>query len=101
MNDAKQKSVERNEIPPFSTAQLLIAPGLLFIAAPFVEKIETGKLIICGLFSLVVLAGLLLLQIANACWSSKSYLPFPRSPADGLTAARGLLADRTNSQLVA
>src|SRR5947207_11696837 len=43
----------------FSTVQLLIALGLLFIAAPFVEEIEGGELIVSGLFSLVLVAGVL------------------------------------------
>ena len=43
----------------FSTVQLLIALGLLFIAAPFVEGLEGGELIVSGLFSLVMLAGVL------------------------------------------
>jgi hypothetical protein len=41
----------------FSTVQLLIARGLFFIWAPFVEEIEGGELIVSGLFSLVLLAG--------------------------------------------
>jgi hypothetical protein len=41
----------------FSTVQLLIALGLFFIWAPFVEEIEGGDLIVAGLFSLVLLAG--------------------------------------------
>ena len=40
----------------FSTIQLLIALGLLFIAAPFVEEIEGGELIVSGLFPPVMLA---------------------------------------------
>jgi ion channel len=43
----------------FSTVQLLIALGLFFICAPFVEEIEGGELIISILFSLVLLAGVL------------------------------------------
>jgi len=43
----------------FSTVQLLIALGLFFIWAPFVEEIKGGDLIISGLFSLVLLAGVL------------------------------------------
>jgi hypothetical protein len=42
----------------FSTVQLLIALGLFFIWAPFVEEIEGGQLIVSGLFSLVLLAGI-------------------------------------------
>jgi Ion channel len=43
----------------FSTVQLLITLGLLFIAAPLVEEIEGGELIVSGLFSLVLVAGVL------------------------------------------
>jgi len=38
--------------------QLLIALALFFIWAPFVEEIEGGELIVSGLFSLVLLAGI-------------------------------------------
>ena len=41
----------------FSEVQLLIALALFFISAPFVEEIEGGELIVSGLFSLVLLAG--------------------------------------------
>src|SRR5438552_2794555 len=41
----------------FSVVQLLIALALFFIWAPFVEEIEGGELIVSGLFSLVLLAG--------------------------------------------
>ena len=47
----------RFRIRRFSTVQLLIALGLFFIWAPFVEEIEGGELIVSGLFSLVLLAG--------------------------------------------
>ena len=40
----------------FSTTQLLIALGLPFIAAPFVEEIDGGELIVAGLFPPVMLA---------------------------------------------
>ena len=43
----------------FSTVQLLIALALFFIWAPFVEEIEGGDLIVSGLFSLVLVAGVL------------------------------------------
>lgn len=43
----------------FSTVQLLIALGLLFIWAPFVEEIEGGELIVSILFSLVLLSAVL------------------------------------------
>src|SRR5436190_19104876 len=42
----------------FSTVQLLIALALFFMWAPFVEEIEGGELIVSGLFSLVLLAGI-------------------------------------------
>jgi hypothetical protein len=47
----------------FSTVQLLIALALFFIWAPFVEEIEGGELIVSGLFSLVLLAGVV--AVAN------------------------------------
>jgi ion channel len=43
----------------FSAVQLLIALGVLFIAAPLVEEMEGGELIVSGLFSLVLVAGVL------------------------------------------
>jgi Ion channel len=43
----------------FSAVQLLIALGLFFIWAPFVEEIEGGDLIVSLLFSLVLVAGVL------------------------------------------
>ena len=55
-----QRSMKSLRIPRFgrfSTVQLLIALGLFFIWAPFVEEIEGGELIVSALFSLVLLAG--------------------------------------------
>jgi hypothetical protein len=49
--------LERFRFQRFSTVQLLIALALFFIWAPFVEEIEGGELIVSGLFSLVLLAG--------------------------------------------
>ena len=43
----------------FSTVELLITLALLFICVPFVEEIKGGDLIVSGLFSLVLLAGVL------------------------------------------
>jgi hypothetical protein len=43
----------------FSAVHLLIALGLFFIFAPFVEEIEGGHLILSFLFSLVLLAAIL------------------------------------------
>jgi voltage-gated potassium channel len=48
----------------FSTVQLLIALALFFISAPFVEEIEGGELIVSGLFSLVLVAGVV--AVANS-----------------------------------
>jgi hypothetical protein len=47
----------------FSTVQLLIALALFFIWVPFVEEIEGGGLIVSGLFSFVLLAGVV--AVAN------------------------------------
>src|SRR5438094_10553743 len=41
----------------FSAVQLLIALVAFFICAPFVEEIKGGDLIVSGLFSLVLVAG--------------------------------------------
>ena len=49
--------LRRIKLRRFSTVQLLIALALFFIWAPFVEEIEGGELIVSGLFSLVLLAG--------------------------------------------
>ena len=43
----------------FSTVQLLITLGVLLIAAPFVEELQGGHLILSVLFSLVLLAAVL------------------------------------------
>jgi Ion channel len=43
----------------FSTVGLLISLVVLFICAPFVEEFEGGDLVVTGLFSLVLLAGVL------------------------------------------
>jgi hypothetical protein len=51
------KSLRMPRFHRFSTVQLLIALALFFIWAPFVEEIEGGELIVSGLFSLVLLAG--------------------------------------------
>jgi len=54
------KSVlERLRFRRFSAVQLLIALGIFFTFAPFVEEIEGGELIVSILFSLVLLAGVL------------------------------------------
>jgi Ion channel len=63
MNDTVQAKrgplLQRLRFRRFSTVQLLIALGLFFIFAPFVEEIEGGHLILSGLFSLVLLAAIL------------------------------------------
>jgi Ion channel len=51
------KSLRLPRLQRFSTVQLLIVLALFFICAPFVEEIEGGELIVSGLFSLVLLAG--------------------------------------------
>jgi hypothetical protein len=43
----------------FSTVELLIALGLLFLLFPFVEEVRGGELIVSILFSLVLLAAVL------------------------------------------
>jgi len=43
----------------FSTVGLLIALVVFFICAPFVEELKVGDLVVIGLFSLVLLAGVL------------------------------------------
>jgi voltage-gated potassium channel len=43
----------------FSTVGLLISLVVLFICAPFVEEFKGGDLVVTGLFSLVLLAGVL------------------------------------------
>ena len=43
----------------FSAVQLLIALGLFFICVPFLEEIKGAELIVSGLFSLVLIAGVL------------------------------------------
>src|SRR5678816_2712846 len=52
-----EKSSSIPRLHRFSTVQLLIALALFFIWAPFVEEIEGGELIVSGLFSAVLLAG--------------------------------------------
>jgi len=51
-----QPVLERFRFRRFSTVQLLIALAVLLIAAPFVEELEGGHLILSSLFSLVLLA---------------------------------------------
>jgi hypothetical protein len=50
--------LQRLKFRRFSAVQLLIALALFFIWAPFVEEIKGGDLIVSGLFSLVLLAGI-------------------------------------------
>jgi Ion channel len=54
-HSAKQV-MRRLRMDRFSTVQLLIALAVLLIAAPFVEELEGGHLILSVLFSLVLLA---------------------------------------------
>src|ERR1700745_2949906 len=57
--DLRKSATHRFGRRRFSTVQLLIALALFFIWAPFVEEIEGGELIVSGLFSLVLLAGVI------------------------------------------
>src|SRR5438094_10677924 len=53
------KRVPRLRFRRFSTVQLLIALGLFFVWAPFVEEIKGGDLIVSLLLSRVLVAGVL------------------------------------------
>jgi len=57
--ESLKKAADRLRFRRFSAVQLLIALALFFIWAPFVEEIKGGDLIVSGLFSLVLLAGVL------------------------------------------
>src|SRR5258708_30399034 len=61
----------------FSTVQLLIALGLFFISAPFVEEIKGGDLIVSVLFSLVLLAGVLAVADSKYVFVIALVLPIP------------------------
>jgi voltage-gated potassium channel len=54
--DSMNPVLKRPRFRRFSTVQLLIALAVLLIAAPFVEELEGGHLILSSLFSLVLLA---------------------------------------------
>jgi len=57
-----KESVKLLRIPRFrrfTTVQLLVALGLLFLAFPFVEEVKGGNLIVSILFSLVLLSAVL------------------------------------------
>jgi len=54
-----EKSSRVLRLRRFSMVQLLIALALLIFFAPFVEAIKGGDLIVSGLLSLVLLAGVL------------------------------------------
>ena len=61
-----RESVKSLRIPRFrrfSTVQLLITLALFFFSFPFVEEIEGVELIVSGLFSLVLVAGVV--AVAN------------------------------------
>jgi hypothetical protein len=55
----KEELLRRLRFRRFSTVGLLISLVILFICAPFVEEFKGGDLVITGLFSLVLLAGVL------------------------------------------
>src|SRR5262249_3944152 len=54
-----EKLLRRLRFRRFSTVQLLIVLGVFFIAAPFVEEIKGGELIVSILFSLVLVSAVL------------------------------------------
>jgi hypothetical protein len=57
-----RESVKSLRIPRFrrfTTVQLLVALGLLFVAFPFVEEVKGGNIIVSVLFSLVLLSAVL------------------------------------------
>jgi hypothetical protein len=51
--DLRKSATYRSGQRRFSTVQLLIALGLLFLSFPFVEEVKGGNLIVSILFSLV------------------------------------------------
>ena len=53
----RKSAAHRSGRRHFSAVQLLIALVLFFIFAPFVEELKAGDLIVSGLFSLVLIAG--------------------------------------------
>lgn len=53
------KSLRIPRFRRFTTVQLLVALGLLFLAFPFVEEVKGGNLIVSILFSLVLLSAVL------------------------------------------
>src|SRR4029077_18674628 len=58
-NSGMKPVLQRLRFRRFSAVQLLIALGLFFIWAPFVEEIKGGDLIVSLLLSLVLLSGVL------------------------------------------
>jgi len=57
--NGNRKSLRFLQLRRFSTVQLLIALGLLFLFFPFVEEMEGGSVTVSLLFSLVLLSGVL------------------------------------------
>jgi hypothetical protein len=53
------KSLRIPRFRRFTTVQLLVALGLLFVAFPFVEEVKGGNIIVSVLFSLVLLSAVL------------------------------------------
>ncbi len=70
-------SLRRLRFRRFSTVQLLIVLALFFIFAPFVEEIEGGELIVSGLFSLVLLAGVVAVADRKRILAIAIVLAFP------------------------
>src|SRR3954451_9977251 len=78
--------LERLRFRRFSSVQLLVALAVLLMAAPFVEELEGGHLILSVLFSLVLLAlGCLLWPIGSAPSQLHSFSQFQLLRPDGST----------------
>jgi hypothetical protein len=69
----------------FSTVQLLVALVVLLMAAPFVEELEGGHLILSVLFSLVLLAGVFAVADRKRTLALHSFSRFQLSRPDGST----------------
>src|SRR5260370_17175799 len=75
-----EKSSRVTGLRRFSMVQLLIALGLLFFLAPFVEAIKGGALIVSVLLSLVLLSGVLAVASRGRTLPAALLLPIPAVP---------------------
>jgi hypothetical protein len=62
-DSVKTGAARRLRFRRFSAVQLLIALGIFFICVPFIEEIKGADMIVSGLFSLVLLAGILAVAV--------------------------------------